>query len=48
MNERATHKPLFWVGSSLDDLREFPNGVKRIMGFALGLAQGGEAEGDNG
>ena len=37
----AQDKPLFWVGSALDDLREFPDDVKRIMGFALRQAQGG-------
>ena len=34
-------KPLFWIGSSLDDLREFPEDVKRVMGFALRRAQDG-------
>ena len=41
MSDTATRKPLFWVGSSLDDLRGFPEAVRRVMGFALGLAQGG-------
>jgi phage-related protein len=34
-------KPLVWVGSSLKDLREFPEGVKDEMGFALYEAQCG-------
>ena len=34
-------KPLFWIGSSLDDLRGFPEHVKRVMGFALRRAQDG-------
>ena len=34
-------KPLVWVGSSLKDLREFPEAVKDEMGFALYLAQCG-------
>ena len=38
----ALDKPLYWVGSSLDDLRAFPLDVQRVMGFALRLAQGGD------
>ena len=34
-------KPLVWVGSSLKDLREFPDEVKDEMGFALYEAQRG-------
>ena len=34
-------KPLVWIGSSLKDLREFPDGVKDEMGFALYEAQCG-------
>lgn len=34
-------KPLFWMGSSLDDLSAFPLEVKRVMGFALRQAQQG-------
>jgi phage-related protein len=37
----VSDKPLFWIGSALDDLREFPDEVKRIMGFALRQAQAG-------
>lgn len=37
-------KPVHWVGSSLDDLREFPEDVRREVGFALEIAQrGGKA-----
>ena len=32
-------KPLFWVGSSRRDLREFPEAVKDIVGHALFIAQ---------
>jgi phage-related protein len=35
-------KPIEWVGSSLKDLREFPEEVKEVMGYALHLAQTGE------
>lgn len=37
----AQDKPLFWIGSSLDDMQEFPVDVKRVMGFALRRAQDG-------
>ena len=32
-------KPLFWVGSSKEDLCKFPDLVRRVMGFALFQAQ---------
>jgi phage-related protein len=34
-------KPAIWIGSSKDDLREFPNEVRRVMGVALNDAQDG-------
>ena len=34
-------KPLFWIASSQDDLRSFPEDVKDTMGFALYQAQMG-------
>jgi phage-related protein len=34
-------KPLFWIASSRDDLRKFPEDVKDTMGFALFQAQKG-------
>ena len=34
-------RELVWVGSSLKDLRAFPEEVRQIMGFALYLAQCG-------
>lgn len=34
-------KPLFWIASSKDDLRSFPEDVKDVMGFALYQAQNG-------
>jgi len=34
-------KPVYWVGSSLDDLRECPEEVQDVVGYALFLAQGG-------
>ena len=32
-------KPLKWIGSSKEDLREFPDQVQKVMGYALHLAQ---------
>ena len=37
----AGEKPLFWVGSSLKDIRRFPSEVQRSVGFALSAAQYG-------
>lgn len=34
-------KPLLWVGSTLEDLKSFPEEVKQVMGYALHLAQAG-------
>jgi phage-related protein len=34
-------RPLYWIGSSLDDLRSFPEDVIDIIGYALHLAQHG-------
>jgi len=35
------HKPLEWVGRSLDELMALPAPVRRSMGFALRFAQAG-------
>jgi phage-related protein len=37
-----TPKPTVWIGSSLDDLRSFPDEVRRVMGFAINDAQNGD------
>lgn len=34
-------KPLYWIGSSKEDLKKFPADVRRMMGYALYLAQTG-------
>ena len=39
-------KPLVWVGSSLEDLRAFPDDVKDVMGYGLYLAQMGDKHPD--
>ena len=36
-----SRKPLDWVGSSLNDLRGFPEAVQSEMGYALDVAQKG-------
>jgi len=41
MSTSPIDKPLFWIGSSLKDLREFPEVVKDEIGFALYQAQRG-------
>jgi phage-related protein len=35
-------KPTLWIGSSRDDLRAFPDEVRRVMGFAINDAQNGD------
>ena len=39
-------KPLYWVGSALDDLRDLPTEIKDMFGFALHLAQWGDRHPD--
>lgn len=39
-------KPLEWVGSSLEDLKEFPEEVQGEIGYALYLAQVGDKHPD--
>jgi phage-related protein len=38
-------KPVRWVGSSLEDLKSFPEEVQRAVGFALSFAQFGTKHG---
>ena len=38
--EKPEPKPLKWLGSSKDDLKEFPDLVRKEMGHALYLAHG--------
>lgn len=39
--DQSRIKPLVWIGSSLDDLKNFPDEVKDVIGYALYLAQTG-------
>lgn len=41
VKESVHPKPLFWIGSSYEDLLDCPDEVRRTFGFALGLAQAG-------
>ena len=41
MNEESVLKPLDWIGSSREDLKEFPEEVKQDVGYALFEAQRG-------
>ena len=38
----ASLKPIEWVGSALEDLKEFPEDVRQGVGYALYVAQCGE------
>jgi phage-related protein len=38
----TAQKPALWIGSSRDDLRAFPDEVRRVMGFAINDAQNGD------
>jgi phage-related protein len=40
--ETESIKPLQWLGSSLEDLKKFPEEVQGEIGYALYLAQTGE------
>ncbi|MCG6133068.1 MAG: type II toxin-antitoxin system RelE/ParE family toxin [Nostoc sp. LLA-1] len=35
-------KPIEWVANSLEDLKDFPEDVQQVVGYALYLAQCGE------
>jgi phage-related protein len=41
-----TNKPICWMGSSLEDLSDFPESARRKAGFQLRLIQGGEEPSD--
>src|SRR6266851_1449504 len=38
----VAQRPAIWIGSSRDDLRAFPDEVRRVMGFAINDAQNGD------
>jgi phage-related protein len=41
-----TVKPIVWIGSSKEDLRELPEAVRDMFGYALFLAQTGKRHPD--
>ena len=41
MSTKLPGKPVVWIGSSLEDLKEFPEEVRGEVGYALYLAQTG-------
>jgi len=41
MIDEPRFKPVIWIGSSLLDLREFPEPVQDHIGYALYVAQRG-------
>jgi len=41
MADKQREKPVRWVASSRDDLRDFPDDPRRNVGFALSFAQKG-------
>ena len=45
-SSKPVPKPIVWVRSSLDDLKEFPEEVQDVMGFALYVAQLGQKHPD--
>lgn len=46
MSTKPQPKPVIWIGSSLDDLKEFPESVRQVVGYALFLAQVGSKHPD--
>ena len=46
MSRKLQLKPIIWIGSSLEDLRKFPNDVRQGVGYALYLAQIGSKHPD--
>jgi phage-related protein len=46
MTDEPLLKPVIWVGSSLKDLRAFPEPVQDRMGYALYVAQRGDRHRD--
>ena len=42
MESGSSQRQIAFVGSSLDDLRGFPEAVKDVVGYALWLAQNGD------
>ncbi len=39
--DNPRYKELVWIGSTKEDLKEFPEQVRNVMGYALHVAQAG-------
>lgn len=39
MKTQNNRKPIHWVGSTLEDVKQFPDNIKREIGFDLDLVQ---------
>ncbi|WP_233141567.1 type II toxin-antitoxin system RelE/ParE family toxin [Aggregatibacter actinomycetemcomitans] len=39
--QQIERKPIHWIGSSLEDVKAFPDNIKRELGFDLDLVQQG-------
>jgi phage-related protein len=46
MSPEQNLKPVVWIGSSLEDLKLFPEEVQSVVGYALYLAQTGSKHPD--
>lgn len=46
MSTKHPEKPIVWIASALNDLREFPEEVRQEVGYALYLAQTGSKHPD--
>lgn len=46
MTAEPRFKPVIWVGSSWEDLRDFPERVRDHLGYAIYVAQQGGKHGD--
>ena len=46
MDQEQEPKPVFWIGSSKNDLRKLPGVVRRTVGYAVWMAQLGDKHPD--
>ena len=47
MKTQNNRKPIHWVGSTLEDVKQFPDNIKREIGFDLDLVKQGLMPRDN-
>ena len=46
MHDSSMDKDVYWIASTREDLRQFPEEVRQVMGYALYLAQTGDKHKD--